>query len=110
MVTKIPPGLPICSEFELSLDDSSIDTKDINNEVVTAKPTVQAKLQEAIDAGIKLNYESVVHLINSHPWEDSKEPFENGGEYDYVNDDYSSYNDEEYDETMDMKEKNAESI
>ena len=44
--------------------------------------TVQTKLKEAIASGVKLQYENLVALLESHPWEtETKEPFENDDEY-----------------------------
>ena len=44
--------------------------------------TVQTKLKEAIASGKKLQYEDLVSLLESHPWEtETQEPFENEDEY-----------------------------
>ena len=55
------------------------------------KITVEDKLKEAIECGKKLDFDSVVSLIQNHPWEESKERLENDYEYyygDFENDDY----------------------
>ena len=79
-----------------------------NHQVVTPNPiiTVQAKLQEVIEAGIKLNYESLVEVLNGHPWEESQEPFENIDKYEC--DEYITNHDDEYDETLEKGKKKAE--
>ena len=62
-----------------------------------SKMTVQDKLKEAIECGIKLDFESVVSLIQNHPWEESKEMLENDDEYYYgdFENDYQGYSTEE---------------
>ena len=41
------------------------------------KITVEDKLKEALECGKKLDFDSVVSLIQNHPWEESKERLEN---------------------------------
>ena len=80
-------------------------------EVMTeSKISVQSKLQEAIDSGVKLKFENLVELIKNHPWEESIEPSCGHDEYNCSNDyyNYDSFTDneegaEDEQELMDMK-------
>ena len=83
-----PHCVPIFTE---EVDNTSVDMKEY--EAVAINPeykfTVQDKLKEAIECGKKLDFESVVSLIQNHPWEESKEMQENEYFYgDFENDDY----------------------
>ena len=63
-----------------------------NQESIAA---VQAKLKEVRYSGEKLDYESLVTLLQNHPWEESSQQLEIEEQYDF---DYDSYPDE-YEET-----------
>ena len=67
--------------------------------------TVQAKLKEVRYSGKKLDYESLVTLLQNHPWEESSQQLEIEEQYDF---DYDSYPDE-YEETT-IDEEIYESI
>ena len=86
-----PPSLSEpCSTRTLTGEDLHPSANDIKNliEPVSSesRTTVQAKLQEAIEGGTKLSYESLVALLENHPWEERKETFEEPDEYDYYDD------------------------
>ena len=87
-----PPGFPI--------NNTSIDLKEKEAAVTIPESmvTMQDKLKEVIEKGQKLDFTSVLSLIKTHPWEESKEMVENDDEYyygDFENDDYEGYLSEE---------------
>ena len=73
--------------------------KDLDNQ--EPKITVQGKLKEAIKSGEKLDFKTVVSLIENHPWNELNEGLENDDEYDYDAIDYDDY------ETYSAEENNC---
>ena len=63
--------------------------------------SVQAKLKEARDSGTKLDFQSLVVLLENHQWEESHEQLENDAEDDNF---YYNYYTDHSEENIDEKE------
>ena len=94
-LTSATSGTPTQSG-EASIDE--IDNLDVVNP--QSAVSVQAKLKEARDSGTKLDFQSLVVLLENHQWEESPEKLENDAEDDNF---YYDYYTDHYEETIDEK-------
>ena len=97
-----PPGLQAgCEDLRHASDDIHERIEPVSSK---SNITVQAKLREAIDGGTNLSYDSLVALLDNHPWEERKEPFEEHDENEYgcLND----HEDDYYEETTIEQQNN----
>ena len=88
---RTPPGLQTgCEDLRHASDDIHERIEPVSSK---SNITVQTKLQEAIDGGTKLSYDSLVALLDNHPWEERKESFEEHDENEYgcLNDQEDDY-------------------
>ena len=97
---RTPPGF-LLGNKNVYYDPDGMEeiVKDLDNQ--EPKITVQGKLKEAIKSGEKLDFKTVVSLIENHPWNEPNEGLENDDEYDYDAIDYDDY------ETYSAEENNC---